>query len=216
MAPVRPNRDLCVPLQTKTRPRPLADTARNGSCRPDACFALHTIVPAAHDANKASKTKNGRDAIPNDRVASLARMREAMLTGPFVGGFFIGGMEGVEEEFAMFSRFQPGFPAFPIASTGAAAAKLFDASPELQRDQPELRDELSYLTLMRQLFAITQSTDKPRAIVKSGVRRVGHAAALLSSMSSIPSLNLTPSMSFASWRNPRSRRQDFSAHRPIL
>ena len=54
------------------------------------------------------------------------------------------------------------------------------------------------------------------AIVKSGVRRVGHAAALLSSMSSIPSLNLTPSMSFASWRNPRSRRQDFSAHRPIL
>ena len=103
------------------------------------------------------------DAIPNDRVASLARMREAMLTGPFVGGFFIGGMEGVEEEFAMFSRFQPGFPAFPIASTGAAAAKLFDASPELQRDQPELRDELSYLTLMRQLFAITQSTDKPPA-----------------------------------------------------
>ena len=43
-----------------------------------------------------------------------------------------------------------------------------------------------------------------------------HAAALLSSMSSIPSLNLTPSMTFASWRNPRSRRQDFSAHRPIL
>ena len=70
------------------------------------------------------------DAIPKDRDASLARMREAMLTGPFVGGFFIGGMEGVEEEFAMFSRTQPGFPAFPIASTGAAAAKLFDASPE--------------------------------------------------------------------------------------
>ena len=52
MAPGRPNRDLCVPLQTKTRPRPLADTARNGSCLPDACFALHTIAPAAHDANK--------------------------------------------------------------------------------------------------------------------------------------------------------------------
>ena len=55
-----------------------------------------------------------------------------------------------------------------------------------------------------------------RAIVKSGVRRVGHAAALLSSMSSIPSLNRTPWMTFASCRNPRSRRQDFSAHRPIL
>ena len=62
----------------------------------------------------------------------------------------------------------------------------------------------------------SETTKTIRAIVKSGVRRVGHAAALLSSMSSIPSLNLTPSMSFASWRNPRSRRQDFSAHRPIL
>ena len=60
MAPGRPNRALCVPLQTKTRPRPLTDTARNGSCLPDACFALHTIAPAAHDANKASNTKNGR------------------------------------------------------------------------------------------------------------------------------------------------------------
>ena len=101
------------------------------------------------------------DGIPNDRDASLARMREAMLTGPFVGGFFIGGMEGVEEEFEMFSRIQPGFLAFPIASTGAAAAKLFSASPDLQRDHPELRDELSYLTLMRQLIAKTQSNDKP-------------------------------------------------------
>ena len=63
---------------------------------------------------------------------------------------------------------------------------------------------------------VVESFLQTRAIVKSGVRRVGHAAALLSSMSSIPSLNLTPSMSFASWRNPRSRRQDFSAHRPIL
>ena len=72
MAPVRPNRDLCVPLQTKTRPRPLADTARNGSCRPDACFALHTIAPAAHDANKASKTKNGRGASPGSRARKKA------------------------------------------------------------------------------------------------------------------------------------------------
>ena len=54
------------------------------------------------------------------------------------------------------------------------------------------------------------------AIVKSGVRRVIHAAALLSSMSSIPSLNLTPSMTLARWRKPRSRRQDFSAQVPIL
>ena len=54
------------------------------------------------------------------------------------------------------------------------------------------------------------------AIVKSGVRGVGHAAALLSSVTSMPSLNLTPSITFPSWRNPRSRRQDCSALMPIL
>lgn len=55
-----------------------------------------------------------------------------------------------------------------------------------------------------------------RAIVKSGVWRVGHAAALLSSVTSMPSLNLTPSITFPSWRKPRSRRQDCSALMPIL
>ena len=59
-------------------------------------------------------------------------------------------------------------------------------------------------------------TESHRAIVKSGVRRVGHATALLSSMTSIPSLNLTPSITLPSWRKPRSRRQDFSALMPIL
>jgi SLOG cluster3 family len=93
------------------------------------------------------------DAVPNDRDASLLRMREAMLTQPFIAGLFIGGMEGVEEEYRMFLGSQPGIPAYPVASTGAAAAKLFDASGDLRRDHPELRDEISYLTLMRNLIS---------------------------------------------------------------
>jgi hypothetical protein len=92
------------------------------------------------------------DAVPNDRQASLQRMRESMLATPFHVGLFIGGMEGVEEEYAMFLHLQPGIPAFPIASTGAAAARLFDGNADLQREHPELRDELSYLTLMRDLI----------------------------------------------------------------
>jgi SLOG cluster3 family len=92
------------------------------------------------------------DAVPNDREASLLRMREAMLAEPFIAGIFIGGMEGVEDEYRMFLNLQPGIPAFPIASTGAAAGKLFDASPGLKREHPELRDEISYLTLMRDLI----------------------------------------------------------------
>jgi hypothetical protein len=94
------------------------------------------------------------DEIPDDRTASLLHMREAMLAGSLHGGFFIGGMEGVEEEYAMFRRLQPGIPAFPIASTGAAAARLFEADSDLVRDHPELLDEISYVTLMRNLIKL--------------------------------------------------------------
>ena len=98
------------------------------------------------------------DAIADDETASIARMREEMLVGPFDVGLFVGGMEGVEEEYALFARFHPQTPAFPVASTGAAAKKLYDSSPDLQRDHPELRDELSYLTLMRELLAKARSS----------------------------------------------------------
>jgi hypothetical protein len=96
------------------------------------------------------------DAVQNDRPASLQRMRQAMLAKPFIVGLFIGGMEGVEEEYAMFLNLQPSAPAFPIASTGAAAAKLFERNAALQREHPELRDELSYLSLMRDLINPTR------------------------------------------------------------
>jgi len=93
------------------------------------------------------------DAVENDRQRSLQRMREVMLAQPFKLGLFIGGMEGVEEEYEMFQHRQPRTPAFPIASTGAAASILFERDRELQRKHPELREEISYLTLMRDLVA---------------------------------------------------------------
>jgi hypothetical protein len=90
--------------------------------------------------------------VPGDREASLLKMRDAMLSGPFQAGIFIGGMEGVEQEYEMFRERNPDTHLFPIASTGAAAARLFNADSELQRKWPELRDEISYLTLMRNLL----------------------------------------------------------------
>jgi hypothetical protein len=105
--------------------------------------------------NKAFERVELVDAVQNDRHGSLERMREAMLTEPFRLGIFIGGMEGVEEEYDMFRHLHPGIPAFPIASTGAAAAMLFERDAGLQRDHPELRVELSYLTLMRDLVSIS-------------------------------------------------------------
>jgi SLOG cluster3 family len=92
------------------------------------------------------------DAVQNDREASLEQMRRAMLAKPFNAGVFIGGMNGVEEEYAMFQQLQQSVPAWPVASTGAAAKRIFDRNPELQQKHPELRDEISYLTLMRSLI----------------------------------------------------------------
>jgi hypothetical protein len=94
------------------------------------------------------------DAVPGDQKASLVSMRAAMLGQAFRLGIFVGGMEGVEEEHAMFRRLHPNVPAYPVASTGAAAGRIFDADADLQREHPELRDEISYLSLMRGLVGV--------------------------------------------------------------
>jgi len=100
------------------------------------------------------------DAIANDSEASLRQMREAMLHGLFDVGLFVGGMEGVEEEYELFRKLHPQTLAFPIASTGAAAANIFDRELALQRAHPELRDELSYLTLIRDLLDVALSSPR--------------------------------------------------------
>ena len=91
------------------------------------------------------------DAVEGDRQRSLVHMRETMLSGSFNCGIFIGGMEGVEEEYEMFKRVQKSVPAYPIASTGAAAAFLFNADLTIRSHHPELQHELSYISLMRSL-----------------------------------------------------------------
>jgi hypothetical protein len=105
------------------------------------------------DDNAAFEKVELVEAVQNDREKSLLHMREVMLAKPFDAGVFIGGMEGVEQEFDMFRRLQPHIPVFPIASTGAAASIIYDRDGDLQHKHPELRDEISYLTLMRDLIA---------------------------------------------------------------
>jgi SLOG cluster3 family len=91
------------------------------------------------------------DAVDGNRDTSLEAMRRTMLNQRFQTGIFIGGMEGVEEEYAMFREIHPRTPAFPIASTGAAAGKLYEADPRLAQSHANLSTEVSYLTLMRNL-----------------------------------------------------------------
>lgn len=92
------------------------------------------------------------DAVRGDSAASLTRMRHEMIgSEDFACGVFIGGMEGVEEEYAIFQKLHPRKPAFPIASTGAAARILFD---KYTSDNPDLLNHLTYLSLFRKLLGI--------------------------------------------------------------
>ncbi|HYW47447.1 MAG TPA: hypothetical protein VE959_31555 [Bryobacteraceae bacterium] len=77
------------------------------------------------------------DAVDGDLDASLTKMRGAMIgSHDFDAAVFLGGMEGVETEYDFFRRLHPGRPAYPVASTGAAARILFE---KYSPDRLELR-----------------------------------------------------------------------------
>lgn len=88
-----------------------------------------------------------------NRVDSLKEMRRAMIEdNNYEAAFFIGGMEGVVDEFDTFVKVHPKTKVFPIASTGAAAKVLFDRIPG-QYDSRLLTD-LAYSSLFKDLLNI--------------------------------------------------------------
>lgn len=88
-----------------------------------------------------------------DRNDSLFEMRSRMICdNKFVAAFFIGGMEGVEEEFKMFTSFHKDAKIYPIASTGAAAKLIYDTSPA--HFDERLVTELTYTSLFKELLNI--------------------------------------------------------------
>lgn len=65
------------------------------------------------------------EAVDNDRTKSLLAMRNAMLQSvEFDAAVFIGGMEGVNDEHALFSAIHPHVRCIPIGVTGGAARML--------------------------------------------------------------------------------------------
>lgn len=88
------------------------------------------------------------DVIDNDREKSLLHMRHRMLDdSKFSAGIFIGGMEGVEEEYDMFIKKHPKALVLPIASTGAAAKKIYDEQL-IDKDKRLVKD-YAYMSLFQ-------------------------------------------------------------------
>ena len=88
-----------------------------------------------------------------DKDLSLKEMRRQMIQrNQYEAAFFIGGMEGVEIEYRMFTSAHPRAKVFPIASTGAAAKIIYDMSPD--NYDPRLLTELTYTSLFKELLQI--------------------------------------------------------------
>lgn len=87
-----------------------------------------------------------------DREASLASMRKQMLSKyEFGAGIFIGGMEGVVEEFLLFRELQQHAAAIPVTSTGGATIEIASHFPH--RDT-ELETDLDYVSLFHRYLDI--------------------------------------------------------------
>jgi hypothetical protein len=65
------------------------------------------------------------DAVAEDREASLLNMRKKMLSrDDFSEAVFIGGMEGIFDEYALFSEFHPNAKKLVVPAPGGAARQL--------------------------------------------------------------------------------------------
>ncbi len=98
------------------------------------------------------------EKIGNDRNKSLYSMRKRMLSDyRFSAAVFIGGMDGVLEEFDMLRRLQPDAVVVPVASTGGAAIELANRLPRIN---PDLRTDSDHIAVFHRHLNIPVVEDR--------------------------------------------------------
>ena len=86
-----------------------------------------------------------------DRDKSLEIMRKEMIVeNDFAAAVFIGGMNGVEDEYKIFVDSHSGANTFPVASTGAAALLLYESNKEIYDER--LKVDMAYSSLFKDLL----------------------------------------------------------------
>lgn len=87
----------------------------------------------------------------NTRDESLELMRNKLIKeNDFKVGIFIGGMEGINDEYVIFKENHPDALILPIASTGAAAKILYDSQSDIF--DVRLINDYAYMALFRDLL----------------------------------------------------------------
>lgn len=87
-----------------------------------------------------------------DRDSSLKKMRDEMIAqNDYKIGIFIGGMEGVLEEYELFKNSNPDALILPVASTGAAAKMIYDSIENKPNER--LTNDYAYMALFSDLLS---------------------------------------------------------------
>ena len=93
------------------------------------------------------------EAVDGDRDKSLLAMREVMLrTEPFDAAIFIGGMDGIFDEHALFSAIWPNAKFLPVAATGGASREL---AARMNYQAPTDIGPLDFMRLFHRELAIS-------------------------------------------------------------
>lgn len=120
------------------------------------------------------------DSINNSREESLRAMRETMFREHnFSAAVFIGGMNGIIEEYELFQQFQPDAQILPITSTGGATLEVAKATGVRGAD---LADDLDYVSLFHRHLGILEQeeryprpSDQPAALEDRLWKRPSHS-----------------------------------------
>lgn len=101
------------------------------------------------------------DDIEGDRQKSLLAMRERMFSEhEFKAAVFIGGMDGIIQEYELFRRFQPEAAVIPIISTGGATLEVAKRNGTLSAD---LANELDYVALLHRYLGVSVKEERFRS-----------------------------------------------------
>ena len=124
-------------------------------------------VPAVEFKGKGEPNEFDKQRL---RQLSIREMREAMIGRfrlPFKAGVFIGGMEGILDEFKRFGRLCPKAPRFPLTSTGGATrmgwSEIFD--PEFLDVSPTDHPRPPLAPLLQQIKDDIVLTDTQRKLL---------------------------------------------------
>ena len=89
----------------------------------------------------------------DDQASSIKIMRDKMFKkNKFAAAVFIGGMEGIEDEYNMFKERHPNALLLPIASTGAATRIIYDNSFPLESKNERFLKDYGYMSLFQEFL----------------------------------------------------------------